>query len=551
MDVQLQSVLLPQEGICDIKELYYHEEKQRIIFDGYFNLIYIEKRKKYTNIQKLVLKIRLNGFDKFILLHDHEEIQQIELDEENEREYIIPFPYDKYDEGVFAFALVFEKQRGCLIEGMFWGEIEEPLFREVNIGIDICTYKREKDVLCNLQRLQENIFSRRDLEISCHSHIFLIDNGKTLNENEEIQGIADNLKDKLNIIPNMNAGGSGGFTRGMIEILNRKEKDRYTHVLLMDDDAVVQPDMMVRLYGFLTTLKEEWKRITVGGMLFRLEDPKFLFCVGEWWKDGSTAVNPFYNKDMSDYENAAAAYLIVPAKEQELYSGWWCCCYSLETVREDNLPFPFFVHHDDIEYGIRNKDAGITFLNGVNVWHRNVITSMPGVMTYYDVRNLLIEMVLQKNPRKTAMKGMIRRMAGLLLRYRYKDVKLACIAIQDFLRGPMWVYQLKPESLHQSLLGQAEKLVLVERHEAKNIKRLKPGDAVSAYLRNRKVLTWDPETGRAVLLERKWKEILGCSCIMLKSLFRIQYEYDKIAGEYRKNIKKITTKEAWENYLGL
>lgn len=551
MDVQLQSVLLPQEGICDIKELYYHEEKQRIIFDGYFNLIYIEKRKKYTNIQKLVLKIRLNGFDKFILLHDHEEIQQIELDEENEREYIIPFPYDKYDEGVFAFALVFEKQRGCLIEGMFWGEIEEPLFREVNIGIDICTYKREKDVLCNLQRLQENIFSRRDLEISCHSHIFLIDNGKTLNENEEIQGIDDNLKDKLNIIPNMNAGGSGGFTRGMIEILNRKEKDRYTHVLLMDDDAVVQPDMMVRLYGFLTTLKEEWKRITVGGMLFRLEDPKFLFCAGEWWKDGSTAVNPFYNKDMSDYENAAAAYLIVPAKEQELYSGWWCCCYSLETVREDNLPFPFFVHHDDIEYGIRNKDAGITFLNGVNVWHRNVITSMPGVMTYYDVRNLLIEMVLQKNPRKTAMKGMIRRMAGLLLRYRYKDVKLACIAIQDFLRGPMWVYQLKPESLHQSLLGQAEKLVLVERHEAKNIKRLKPGDAVSAYLRNRKVLTWDPETGRAVLLERKWKEILGCSCIMLKSLFRIQYEYDKIAGEYRKNIKKITTKEAWENYLGL
>ena len=120
----------------------------------------------------MVLKIRLKGFDKFILLHDHEEIQQIELDEENEREYIIPFPYDKYDEGVFAFALVFEKQRGCLIEGMFWGEIEEPLFREVNIGIDICTYKREKDVLCNLQRLQQNIFFHQELEISHHSLYF-------------------------------------------------------------------------------------------------------------------------------------------------------------------------------------------------------------------------------------------------------------------------------------------------------------------------------------------------------------------------------------------
>ena len=90
------------------------------------------------------------------------------------------------------------------------------------------------------------------------SHIFLIDNGKTLDANREIQKVAGCLNDKLDIIPNMNAGGSGGFTRGMIEILNRKEQDGYTHVLLMDDDAVVQPDMMVRLYGLLTTLKEEW-----------------------------------------------------------------------------------------------------------------------------------------------------------------------------------------------------------------------------------------------------------------------------------------------------
>ena len=58
------------------------------------------------------------------------------------------------------------------------------------------------------------------------------------------------MKDKIDIIQNMNAGGAGGFTRGMIEIMNRKEKEGYSHVLLMDDDAIIQPDLLVRLYGF-------------------------------------------------------------------------------------------------------------------------------------------------------------------------------------------------------------------------------------------------------------------------------------------------------------
>ena len=36
-------------------------------------------------------------------MHDKDDIQEIELDGENEKEYVVPFPYDKYDDGVFAF----------------------------------------------------------------------------------------------------------------------------------------------------------------------------------------------------------------------------------------------------------------------------------------------------------------------------------------------------------------------------------------------------------------------------------------------------------------
>ncbi len=64
--------------------------------------------------------------------------------------------------------------------------------------------------------------------------------------------------------------------------MNRKEKEGYSHVLLMDDDAIIQPDLLVRLYGFLTVLKEEWKDMTVGGTLLRQENQRYSFSAGEW-----------------------------------------------------------------------------------------------------------------------------------------------------------------------------------------------------------------------------------------------------------------------------
>lgn len=52
----------------------------------------------------------------------------------------------------------------------------------------------------------------------------------------------------------------------------------------MDDDAVVEPDLLVRIYGFLSTVKEIWKDITIGGALLREDYPYLLLCAGEWWK---------------------------------------------------------------------------------------------------------------------------------------------------------------------------------------------------------------------------------------------------------------------------
>ena len=59
----------------------------------------------------------------------------------------------------------------------------------------------------------------------------------------------------------MNAGGAGSFSRGMIEILKKRDLEDFTHILLMDDDAIVESDLLVRFMVFFPIIKEIWKDI--------------------------------------------------------------------------------------------------------------------------------------------------------------------------------------------------------------------------------------------------------------------------------------------------
>lgn len=73
--------------------------------------------------------------------------------------------------------------------------------------------------------------------------------------------------------------------------------------------------------------------------------------------------------------------------------------FSLNVVRSDNMPIPLFIHRDDIEFGLRNAKYGITFLNGVGVWHRGFEYTIDA-NSYYDTRNTLIELAINKEKGK-------------------------------------------------------------------------------------------------------------------------------------------------------
>ena len=288
-------------------------------------------------------------------------------------------------------------------------------------------------------------------------HFFIIDNGQTLKDNSEFCELVDRAGDfgkRIRVIPNANTGGAGGFGRGMQEAIDKKAELGITHLLMMDDDAVFDPDLFVRLYGFLSMLRPEYKDITVGGALLR-EDYKYIqHAAGEWFTH-YCVVNKHPLVDMREYTNCVADWMTGTEDEHSLYGAWWCCCYHMDAITRENLPLPLFVHHDDIQFGMKQVDRGIVFLNGVCVWHQGFELVFPGVKQYYNMRNTLITMsmfepdVLRKSYRYWA----VRRYIGMLISLRYADCEFVYRGLVDFFKGREWLLESDPEAIHKELMG--------------------------------------------------------------------------------------------------
>ena len=484
MFVQLQSILLPDEDVCGTRELYVHQKGNRMLFDGYFNLFYIEKWKRYTSLERLFLSIKLRGYERLALFHNKKKLWEKRLLAEKICCYKIPVPIKKYDTGVFWFSLTksvpisvsdqaevgqvkinqrkAEQQESIepLVSGFYISECSRK--RAVSIGIDICTYHREVYVERTLKLLQ-TILDDKTLDVSGHVQAYIVDNGRTLHKYEPVAELAVRMKGAVKIVPNRNAGGAGGFARGMLEILRDKNQKGFTHILLMDDDTRMQPDLLVRVYGFLSIVKEEWKDITLDGSMMWEDAPWKLYAAGEYWERGVVR-NRHKGTDLRRFQNAAGRAVLSTEYERQYYSGWWCCCYSLRVVRENHLPVPVFLHHDDIEYGLRCRRYGIVFLNGICVWHRRFDSGQPDVNLYYGMRNDLIEIALQYPVKKAA--AYIRsfwwkRMAAGILRGRNREAFYMLQGAEDFLKGPRWLWSTDPEQLHEKIKS-AESLKIRE-----------------------------------------------------------------------------------------
>lgn len=609
--MKLQDIIFPTEKKYALQfNLYYRGTEKKIQQDGrmvlqkgdildcgtYFNSLSIGKWRKYSNIKSYKLKFTMQG-DFTVQLTGYQIKDDTSIGENEENTYEskevifskheysfadeaeIVLDYPDMDVTLASFVII-AHDTCCFVSGSYVGTIEEKNIHEVCLSLATTTFKKEDFIVPNIAQLKKDILESEE-EMSENFFVHVVDNGRTLNP-DDIEGY------HVKLHPNPNTGGSGGFARGMIETIRQEKKA--THILLMDDDVLIQPESIKRTYHLLKVLKKEYQSHFISGAMLYYEKMHIQHeDVGYVDMDGT--YGPVKKrKNLYKIEDCCSNEL--PWKEQEYqYCGWWYCCIPMEFVREDNLPLPFFVRGDDVEYSLRNHARFIT-MNGICVWHMGFTQKFNAMMELYQVhRNSLmlqaISGVCSKLDFANRMKGFTR---VELLRFNYNSAELLLEAMDDYMKGPHFLDEPKGEDIIKEKGKKNEQLVPLSEFpdipvDISDLYKdtscggkelwlyrlsynglylpnfmLKKEPGVIAYdwfyakgkqaLRS-KLLAVNPHTHQGamrILNRKRGKQLKKRAKKTYKRYYKNKEQLEK---EYAQNQKRFTSIEFWEKYLGI
>lgn len=594
--MKLQEILWPKDGICTDIEMYFHSNYKvnlikkgstYILFrrggiittDTYFNSLSVEKWKKYTKVQNVSLTLTVQGKFNINLcwkrkINDvfiERELKNIVVDSPEKREMMIEFPDET--KGMLFFRIEALEKGGKFYGGCYRTRVLPDKIRPVKLGIVICTFKREKFVRDNVKLLNEDIIQNENSPLYGKLEVFISDNGQSLDEYYLESG-------EIHVVKNKNAGGAGGFTRGLMEILKRPDRNRITHALLMDDDIIVDTASIVKTAAILALLKEEYTDAFVGGAMLRSDQRNIQVESGASWNAGEL-ISLKADLDLRLWENC----LKNEQEEYREFNAWWYCCFPMEIVREDNLPLPIFIRGDDLEYGLRNMKT-LILMNGICVWHEPFENKYSSFLEYYIIRNRMIDNALHfpEWGKRKVIRTLTEeyRREGCL--YRYMNVALFIRGIKDFLKGIDFLEQTDPEQLHKEIMAAGYQAVPAEQlevpfmdreyergrtekhsrlHElvrkisingyllpAKHVRIVPMAQARPEFVwRAKTILFYDVMENKGFVTHRSVRKFIAQGFQVTGTIIAILAKYDKAKKSYINRREEITSMEFWEKYL--
>lgn len=582
----LQSIVFPQNRCDETADLYYKSTKPikplnkysaelqpdcSLSLFSYFNSFSMYRWNTYTSIHTLDMNVILTGSGTVKLMHQTITythcLQEQHFSFDIEDQVLIHI--ENLPKDGFCYATITSEKNSPVIlkRAFFSSETEEK--HNIHIAIATCTFRREAYITANMERIYEEVLENTASQLREHLNIYIVDNGQTLSADQFIHK-------KIALIPNANTGGSGGFTRGLIEILHQKEQDSYTHALLMDDDIELDTESLERTYSFLCCLKESYIDSVIGGAMLRNDNPCILEESGANWKGKLDSLGRGLNLSQTD---ALFQYDTLPNAE---YQAWWYCCIPLSLIDPDNLPLPFFIHDDDIEYGLRNYKQVIQ-LNGICVWHNTFENKRPSTLEYYDVRNHLILNSIHDGHISLLgqLLGQFKRSTAMILRMRYNDVLLNIRGIDDFLKGPKWWAAQDITKLHQKITEFGYKYVPIpesvpfKKHYMDTSapiskiqrfkcfltingaflpKKQKPiiiacGSNPFVLFRRKSAYLWDPTVDKAIPVQFSMQKMLHMYGLLMLAFMRLVLRYPKVKRQYKKAVRMIGTERYWKRHM--
>ena len=393
----------------------------------FFGSFYESWWHEHTNVAQIALTFRLDGAARVQLVRrDANGVEQIIYDEEwqgrGETAHLPPLDLAAGYAGSRLFPRFVILSETATFSAIAWRS-DAPPVRTVKLAVVLCTFNREDDLAAILVALaalrQENSIG----------DIFVVNHGEA--------GLAARLHERpalaalsLKVFDQENLGGSGGFTRGLVEAL---EDGVATHALLLDDDIVVAAPVLRRLAVVAAHMKMD---SAIGGAMLDRMRPT-------WLHNQVTRLDAVRHKVVPVIANGDLAlpqHLDQGATPYAAdFCGWWCCVLPMAAVRQAGLPLPFFIHYDDVEYGLRLRASGVSSVSwsGIAVWHEPFYAKASAWRRYYDFRNVLFMLAYHDRLEGKAMRREFAwRFAVNIRKHDYAAAWATLQAVADFRAGP-------------------------------------------------------------------------------------------------------------------
>ena len=572
--IELQRMIMPDLDVCREPRLYVrcmrnavysYANRQvraraggRVSFATLYGAFNIEKWRRLAGVSRLFLRLDLTGSGEITVwnLRKGYEPRLLAAQEVADAHgEMMEMPLTDAPDGLIAAE--FTAWGGAVLTGGAWLTPDRPV-REVRLGVVITSFHRESAVRAAVRRLLDGL----ERDAVAPLRVLVVDNGRTLTA-EDVAG--------ARLIPNLNLGGAGGFARGLAEL---QDDGGYTHAVFMDDDASAELESLRRAVQLLRYVRDDHTAI-VSGLLFEEYPGIQLEAAGQMPGDTWIPVRP--GVDLRITRNVVENEVTFAMD----YGGWWMFFFPLSHVT--NLPFPFFVRGDDVEFPRANPFSLVT-LNGINSFGPDFFRKESPVNVALDRRGNLVNVLLHGSLR-SALTGSIRGLQkGLIFanRYCYDHVDALSEGTRDVLAGPTRFEDLagfadgrrkeyaacarqprleaadvpaypKIVPRRHGVLWHAVRLLAFNGHLVPRWLLIRspgilgtvwesPGSAV--FLRPR-VLIYEGLNGRAVLAERDVRRYFGSLARLAWLSLRLIWAVPRLRREFRSTRKRFGSRAYW------
>lgn len=311
---------------------------------------------------------------------------------------------------------------------------DPPACPQLRINYIFCTFKRAEYVQHNAEVFRDYLRRHR---AGAEAHLTVVDNGSDQGSND--CGVEADAH--VTVLANNNTGGAGGFGRGIYEsCYGALTGQDFTHVCLLDDDIYLTPEMFARNTAFTRYLRPGFH---VGAPMYPTSSenrvPRHSACFGHRFRG---TVHPSDTALGIGLDTGDIPAFIAMDRTPDS-TGWWWDCIAIRDIHRIGLPYPFFIKMDDVEYGLRLREAGVELVIPFSFWvlHDDFEEKYSAAMQYFRFRNRWVLLALKdrlEDPQQfgTEYDALVR---DFIAGRKYEHAQLLLDAMEHFLQGPEYL----------------------------------------------------------------------------------------------------------------